>query len=67
MHSMTNLEENKISFHAQLNILHEMSKLARKIRMHQALHETIDSELWNKKQTSLLDQYKELEESLKEV
>lgn len=62
---MTNLEENKISFRTQLNILHEMSKLARKIRKHKAAAEVSDSELWNKKQTTLENQYKELEESLK--
>lgn len=65
MYSMTNLEENKISFHTQLNILHEMSKLARKIRKHKATQEGSDLELWNKKQTTLENHYKELEESLK--
>jgi cell division protein ZapA (FtsZ GTPase activity inhibitor) len=62
---MTNLEENKISFHTQLNILHEMSKLARRIRKHKATSDTTDLELWNIKQTTLENQYKELEESLK--
>ncbi len=62
---MTNLEENKISFQTQLNILHEMSKLARKIRKHQAICDTMESEMWHKKQNALLNQYKELEESLK--
>ncbi len=62
---MTNLEENKVSFNAQLNILHEMSKLARKIRKHKATEEGSDLELWNQKQTTLENHYKELEASLK--
>lgn len=62
---MTNLEENKISFHARLNILHEMSKLARKIRKHKVTAEGSNTDLWNQKQTSLENQYKELEASLK--
>ena len=63
--SMTNLEENKISFHARLNILHEMSKLARKIRKHKETTEGSDIEFWNQKQTALENHYKELEASLK--
>jgi cell division protein ZapA (FtsZ GTPase activity inhibitor) len=62
---MTNLEENKVSFNAQLNILHEMSKLARKIRKHKTTEECSDLELWNQKQTTLENHYKELEASLK--
>ena len=62
---MTNLEENKISFHARLNILHKMSKLARKIRKHKETTEGSDIELWNQKQTALENHYKELEASLK--
>lgn len=64
---MTNLEENKTSFHAQLNILYAMSKLARKIRMHKALFETSEPAFWDQKQAMLLAQYKELEDNLKEV
>lgn len=62
---MTNLEENKISFHTQLNILHEMSRVARKIRKHKATQEGSDLELWNKKQITLENHYKELEAGLK--
>lgn len=64
---MTNLEENKTSFHAQINILHEMSKLARKIRKHKAVAEISDMEFWNKKKASLELQFETLEKSLKEV
>lgn len=64
---MTNLEENKISFNTQLNILHEMSKLARRIRKHKATSDTTDLETWNLKQATLENQYKELEASLKEA